>query len=394
MPGQQAQSVVGAHLSFDDLLSPLDRQAFDTAYQGRRDWFHSGDPQRFDGLLSWSALNDLVRDQRPAGPRFRVMRDGTRLPETAYQRLVPTLRGPLRQIDVARLMAELRQDGTLVWDGLDRCHPPVRELKYEVERALGAFAFVNMYASWGNESGTNDHWDDHEIFALQLVGRKHWQSHPPTRRWPLPDDAVSGPPPAYTRDVTMAPGSLLYLPRGWWHRVTPVGEPSLHLSVGVLRPTNADLLGWLLENAHESELVRQDFPLGMDAAARSAHADALRAVVDAWLQPASLEQFAAVQEARHGLDPRPTLQVVGDRRPSSWDPDATAYLLSTRARVERRDGAVLLVVAGTEHVAPAGAAKALADLVGGRPLRLGELIDQLPEDLVAELVESGIVALA
>jgi hypothetical protein len=33
-------------------------------------------------------------------------------------------------------------------------------MKREIERALGTFAFVNLYASWGNASGTNDHWDD------------------------------------------------------------------------------------------------------------------------------------------------------------------------------------------------------------------------------------------
>ncbi len=250
--------------TFDALVHPTGRDAFTTDYQGTREWIHNGEPDRFDSLLSWRTLNTLIRDQRPAGPRFRLMKGGARLPEEVYHRTVQTLRGPLRQIDPARLLAELRSGATLVWDAIDQCHPPIRAMKQEMERALRTFAFVNMYASWGNASGTNDHWDDHDIFVLQLIGRKCWRVHPATRPWPLPDDDPAVPPATYVHEWTLTPGSVLYLPRGWWHLVTPIDEPSLHLTIGVLRPTNADLLGWLLNMARESELVRQDFPLVMD----------------------------------------------------------------------------------------------------------------------------------
>jgi hypothetical protein len=59
---------------------------------------------------------------------FRLMRDGARLPEETYQRNVPTLRGPLRQLDPARLLAELRQgrDAGLGRDRSVAIHPPAQ----------------------------------------------------------------------------------------------------------------------------------------------------------------------------------------------------------------------------------------------------------------------------
>jgi ribosomal protein L16 Arg81 hydroxylase len=378
--------------TLDALLAPLTADAFSQEYQGRREWIHSGPQDRFEGLLSWRTLNALIRDQRPAGPRFRLIKGGRRIPEEAYHRTAHTLRGPLRLLDPARFLAELRGGATLVWDAIDQGHPPIRAMKNELERALRAFVFVNMYASWGTLSGTDDHWDDHDVFVLQLTGRKHWRVHPATRSWPMPGDEVTDPPAAYAHEWTLTPGTVLYLPRGWWHRATPVGEPSLHLTIGVLRPTNADLLEWLLARAQASELVRQDVPWPMDDDERVAHAAALRSVLDKWVHAGNIELFERAQDAAHYVDPRPTLQAVGDARPEAWDPDASALFLSTRARVETHGADVVLIVGGAEWWAPKAAGPLLADLVAGHPVRLGTLLAQVPDALVAELVTAGILA--
>src|SRR5436190_2055873 len=270
---------VAEQFTFASVVEPVSVERFMNDYRGKGQFIQHGPPDRFDWLLSWRSLNALIRDQRPAAPRFRLMNAGNSLPEGTYHRTVQTLRGPLRQLDPARLLAELRSGATLVWDAIDQGHPPIRTAKQVFERALHAFAFINMYASWGTLAGVGDHWDDHEVFVLQLTGSKNWRVHPPTRKWPMPDDLGTEPPARYAHDLTLKAGSVLYLPRGWWHQVTPLNEPSLHLTIGILRPTNADFLGWLLNMAKESDLVRQDFPFPMDDDARTAHAAALRSVL-------------------------------------------------------------------------------------------------------------------
>ncbi|HEX7956170.1 MAG TPA: cupin domain-containing protein [Pyrinomonadaceae bacterium] len=380
--------------TFASLVEPLGVEAFVNDYQGQREWLHHGRPDRFEWLLSWRGLNALIRDHRPAAPRFRLMRAGDPLPEGAYHRTVQTLRGPLRLLDAARFLAELRGGATLVWDAIDQAHAPSRAAKQAIERALRAFVFVNMYASWGDLGGLGDHWDDHDVFVLQVSGRKTWRVHPATRKWPLPDDFVGRPPARYAHKWTLKAGSVLYLPRGWWHQVTPLNEPSLHLTLGVLRPTNADFLGWLLDRAKQSDLVRQDFPAPTDDEARAAHAAALRAVLGEWVSPSNVELYERVQEATHYLDPRPTLQAVGDASPEAWDPDSEALFLSTRARLRGRGADVALVVAGREWRAPKGAAPLLGALIDGRPVRVGTLLEHVPGRLVSELVTAGILAVA
>jgi ribosomal protein L16 Arg81 hydroxylase len=380
--------------TFASLVEPLDVETFLKDYHGKREWIHHGRPDRFEWLLSWQSLNALIRDQRPASPRFRLMKAGRPLPEGAYYRTGQTLRGPLRLLDTSRLLVELRGGATLVWDAIDQGHPPIRAAKQALERALRAFVFVNMYASWGTLCGVGDHWDDHDVFVLQITGRKNWCVHPATRKWPMPDESFGdGPPAEYAHEWTLEAGGVLYLPRGWWHRVTPVNEPSLHLTIGVLRPTNADFLSWLLDQAKESDLVRQDFPFATDDDARAAHAGALRSVLEEWLQPANIALYGRELDDTHYLDPRPTLQAVGDANPEAWDPDSQALFLSTRAQLQDRGTDVCLVVAGTEWRAPKEAAPLLGALINGRPVRIGTLLECVPGSLVSELVTAGIIAL-
>jgi hypothetical protein len=290
------------------------------------------------------------------------------------------------------MLAELREGATIVWDAIDHGHPPIRFAKEVIERALRAFVFINMYASWGALPGVDDHWDDHDVFVLQVTGHKNWRVHPATRMWPMPEDFGTEPPPEYEHDWTLVPGSVLYLPRGWWHRVTPVNEPSLHLTIGILKPTNADFLAWLLDQAKESEFVRQDYPFPVDEGARVAYAAALRSVLGEWLQPSSIGRYEQLLDDTHYLDPRPTLQAVEDPYGEAWDSDSEAVILSTRARLEDRGHEVALIVAGNEWRAPKQATALLRALVDGRPLRVGALLEGVPARLVSELVTAGIVA--
>jgi ribosomal protein L16 Arg81 hydroxylase len=381
----------GNRLSFESLIAPLCIDEFEAEVRGVHAWRQAGQADRFENLLSWPTLNQLIRDQRPTSPRFRVMKAGRAVPESTYHRVVETGRGPLRMLDPARLLAHARAGATLVWDAIDQAHQPIRTAKQAIERALGGFAFVNMYASWGDTGGLDDHWDDHDVFVLQVLGRKNWQIEAPTQKWPLAHTTGLEPPEKFEHDWTLSSGDVLYLPRGWWHRVAPVGEPSLHLTVGLLRPTNADFLQWLIDRGTKSDLLRQDFPSPTDGAA--AHADALRRLMSDMITTSSLDGFARYQDDSHYLDPLPTLQAAGDTDLTSSDAGADAILLSTRARVCDGADGVVLDVAGYEFSAPRDADSALRALVDGAAVPLDELRAVVPGGLISELVAAGIIAL-
>lgn len=110
--------------------------------------------------------------------------------------------------------------------------------------------------------GTSAHFDQNINFVLQLHGTKVWRLAPnfsvanPTVRHtlglsmdpelaaysePLPTSISEVMPSADTIEVTLKPGSLLFVPRGYWHSTSALGE-ALALNFTYNQPTWADLL--------------------------------------------------------------------------------------------------------------------------------------------------------
>jgi ribosomal protein L16 Arg81 hydroxylase len=392
--GPDLDSLIAArNLSLQMLLHPLDMPSFMQNHWGRDAWIHSIRSSRFDALLTWQRLNTLIRDHQPSAPHFRLVKAGRSLPETAWHCTLSTLRGPLRQVDAERLMAELRGGASIVWDSIDRIDEPLRAIKQTFERSLESFVFVNLYASFGTVFGYGEHWDDHDVFVLQLAGRKRWRVCRPTRESPLPGEEAPLPSGRHTHDWTLRPGSVMYLPRGWWHQVTPLGEPSLHLTIGVLRPTNLDLLRWLIERTAAVDLFREDLPSGLTRKQSRTHAKALRQALEKWVTAEGIDAYRRVQAGAQPLDPRPTLQAVGAPDASTWDPTSDAQLLSTRAWLKVRDGKCIMSVAGSEWHAPLQSRQAIGALVAGERVQLGRLLETMSTELISELVIAGVLSL-
>lgn len=103
--------------------------------------------------------------------------------------------------------------------------------------------------------GARMHFDSTESFVVQLSGTKEWSIAPNTQvPFPpvnyleggaVPDELAPWmkrpmKAPKRVRKVVLKPGSVMYLPRGWWH-ATRTLEDSVHLDLLTDIPSWADL---------------------------------------------------------------------------------------------------------------------------------------------------------
>jgi ribosomal protein L16 Arg81 hydroxylase len=171
----------------------------------------------------------------------------------------------------------LSQGASLVLDAVDELHEPLTELAEGLELFFHERIQINSYAGWRTSRGFDLHWDDHDVFILQVTGRKHWMVHSPTIPYPIAGDSKEskpqGPP---LWDEILKAGDLLYIPRGFWHVAFPLDEPTLHLTVGVHNRTGIDLVRWVMERMRASETFRKDLPRFASEELRSAHLDQIR----------------------------------------------------------------------------------------------------------------------
>ncbi|MFC9326835.1 JmjC domain-containing protein [Kitasatospora sp. NPDC057015] len=283
------------------LLHPLTEPEFLRHRLGTEPVLIRGEDERFRGLFGWDDLNEILAAHRADATRTHLVRSAGGIALATCSRPVPQLapRGRPSRLDPELLQQALAAGATLVVDGIEEMHAPLRTLVAGVERSLGALVQANLYANLGGAAqGFHTHWDDHDVLVLQTEGAKHWDLHPPTLDHPV---GVLSDPPRPAEGVTswsgeLTRGDVLYLPRGWWHTVRAVpGRPSAHLTLGSRLPSAGDLLRRLLVRlAVEQPAVRRDLPRFADErTAADWYAQLRGALTDAVAEPGLLEKLAA-----------------------------------------------------------------------------------------------------
>ena len=297
---------------FAKLLEPCLSEEFLVSKWGKSYLHARGWPGKFARLLPWGELNEILMRHRLDYPRLRLMQDGKSLPTSAYLR--HTSSGSSRKVSVPRLRHieltnHLRDGATLVLDAVDELCPPVRELAEALELVFHERVQVNCYAGWRTQRGFDLHWDDHDVFILQVTGRKRWSVYGMTTPHPLTRDDKTIVKPASDNPMwteTLEDGDLLYIPRGWWHVALPLNEPTLHLTVGIHNRTGTDLLQWLAGKLRAREIFRKDLPRFTSEEERAQHLARLREELLAeWDAANLLQNYYDEQDAM--AEPRPSL---------------------------------------------------------------------------------------
>ncbi|XP_069021218.1 ribosomal oxygenase 2 isoform X4 [Embiotoca jacksoni] len=152
--------------------------------------------------------------------------------------------GPVK---TAVLSKNLRQDkASIQFHQPQRFQDELWRIQEQMESFFGALVGSNVYITPEESQGLPAHYDDVEVFILQLEGQKRWRLYSPTV--PLAaeystesEDRIGDP----THDIILKTGDLLYFPRGTIHQAnTPAGvDHSTHLTLSTYQKMSwADLL--------------------------------------------------------------------------------------------------------------------------------------------------------
>ncbi|MFI0798003.1 cupin domain-containing protein [Amycolatopsis lurida] len=364
----------------------------------------------FGDLLDLDGVDELLSRRGLRTPFLRLARDGAVVDSRSFTGgagVGAEIGDQVRDDRVAALFAE---GGTIVLQGLHRIWPGIIDFTTLLAGELGHPAQVNAYITPPSSQGFSAHYDVHDVFVLQLAGRKRWKVHAPVHPSPLRDqpwgehaDAVA----ARARDddpvidEVLEPGDVMYLPRGWLHSATALGDVSAHLTIGVHVITAFAVVEAFTALVGSEERLRASLPLGIDVA----DPDRLEAHVESTRENliAALRAVPADAIARHVRD-----RTWQGNRPEPLAPVATARFvlgLGDGDRVRRReglrfrigdtaDGRIVLELPDRRLSLPSATSAALTALLDGRTWRLGEIpgldrADQLV--LVRRLLREGVL---
>ena len=140
-----------------------------------------------------------------------------------------------------------------------------------LEEVFTCHVQTNIYLTPRSIDGTANqgfppHYDNHDVFVMQISGAKAWRIYGTPVATPFRGERFeigqheAGEP---TQTFTLKAGDCLYMPRGVMHDAENSGEePSLHITVGLITKTWADLL---LESISELALEAPEFRRSLPA---------------------------------------------------------------------------------------------------------------------------------
>ena len=246
----------------DWLLQPVTPATFAATYWDRQPLHISARGRSYyDPVFGLSDLDQSLNRLSARPPYVRVVKDGRELPLHALSGRSAHQISPLEEV-----FAHYREGATIVAQFLHEHDPHLRTFCRALSQTWSVRMQVNAYMTPGSEKGLARHYDTHDIFVLQLFGRKAWTLF---ERMPL--SPFSGEQAAQdqlehmtpSQELVLEPGDLLYLPRGLVHTAEGLGEGSLHLAVGAHPMRWAQIIqSCLTEHLSGQAQLRESLPLG------------------------------------------------------------------------------------------------------------------------------------
>ena len=255
----------------EQLFAPLAAADFVARYWPKQHLVSHGPLERLGALAQLPELQDLELLLRTY--RSPVM---VALPDRRDEHSVI-------RVEAQSAAALYRSGMALILDSAERYLPLLEQwlhvLALELGLARNAVARTILYASPAG-GGNSPHFDANANIVVQLRGTKRWTLAPNTQV-PLPTDRWAmnmGPPspelagyleqalpeqmPSGAEVITLAPGSVLFVPRGYWH-CTEASEDTLALNFTYSQPTWADVVSAALRQQLLKELQWRELADGI-----------------------------------------------------------------------------------------------------------------------------------
>lgn len=350
------------------------------------------EPRRFEGLMSIAQVDRIVTNTDLREGQLDLADASRRLARTNYV-------DSAGYIDRGAVADYYRGGATIILQQAHQIEPSLGRFCRGLEHVFSAHVQTNLYLTPPSAQGFKTHYDNHDVFVLQVEGQKSWRLYEKPVDTPYRGERFDSGAHAsgkLTHEFLLQAGDCAYVPRGLMHDAQTSGsQPSLHITVGMITRTWADLM---LEAVSEAALrtpeLRRSLPpgfalSGFDRTEARAHLKRLGEILarQIELDPA-LDLIADTFIRSRAADNRGA--IVEAVRPVAA---GELFRLQTHTpfRIAEDGEHIVLIAPGGELKFPAARRPALERALNGAPFKPAELGGDNPSDFVAKILAYGAV---
>ncbi|WP_438300411.1 JmjC domain-containing protein [Pseudomonas sp. NMS19W] len=211
--------------------------------------------------FSWKDANRIIERNSVESSDFKILHNGL-VPKQEYVETYYDVGMVRHRLIKSAVYERMKSGATLIANKIVN-EPHVHAFARQIAQLTGRQTVSSAYAAFGRQESFQTHWDTRDIFAIQLIGRKHWTVFEPSFNEPLfmqqsKDYEKEYPCPEQPfMEFVLEPGDVLYLPRGWWHNPLPFDEETFHLSIGTFPAHAFEYVQWSMQNLPDVAAARQ-----------------------------------------------------------------------------------------------------------------------------------------
>ncbi|WP_421790352.1 cupin domain-containing protein [Hyphobacterium sp.] len=238
----------------DFIIGPsLKPDFFERYFEQKALIVHRDEPDRYSDLLSITKIDDLLSGRDLHGDNLDMARADPPLNRDDF-----ILESGFADRGA---VGKLYQEGaTLILPQLHQHESGLKTFCRALEAELSVHVQTNIYLTPPNNQGFRTHYDDHDVFVLQIEGEKLWRLYDQTVDKPYRGEGFNSQrdiPGELVEEFVLKAGEMAYVPRGLMHDARTQGTgDSLHITVGLIVKTWADLM---LEAVSEVALSHKEF---------------------------------------------------------------------------------------------------------------------------------------
>lgn len=236
------------------LIGPITHQEFFDRYYEREALIVPRDePTRFAPLLSIAHLDSLIASADLRANTIDLADASRELDRAAW-----VMDGGA--VDRAVIAHQHALGATIILQQLHQSDPDLAAFCRAMEQTFSCHVQTNIYLTPPSAQGFHTHYDNHDVFVLQVEGEKLWRLYGTPVTTPYRGEGFERGKydlGEKTSEFVLKAGDCAYVPRGLVHDASTSGDgPSLHITCGLIVKTWAEVV---LEAVSEVALSEPEF---------------------------------------------------------------------------------------------------------------------------------------
>jgi ribosomal protein L16 Arg81 hydroxylase len=221
--------------NLQSLVSPVSVEEFRAHYWEQKPLIvHRQQPDYYGDLFT---LQDFDGSVRGAATGYIKTAEASTKKSAIHRGATPSA--------LENVLTDMRDGHTLILDAVHRYDAKLSQMCRMLGRESGFLHQTNIYLTPPNGKGFTPHWDNHDVFIMQVLGCKHWKVEKSRRTLPQKGTNIEEEGRELRGEIydfTLEQGDTVYIPRGFVHAAECGAESSMHITLGIFPTSWDDLL--------------------------------------------------------------------------------------------------------------------------------------------------------